>query len=398
MKCEPRELSISPLTEEKGMTRELPNKELVNKSFVDFVALQDSISRLSLSVNDSAGNTTFQECYEKECLLGQGGFADVYRCGHKHRGNHYAVKEIQHANYEDESGATIREEINTMKRLREGCHIIRLLDVFREPDRTYLIMEEMLGGDLLERIYEKVTFTEPEARRLTRKLLEAVRFCHKKKVAHRDIKPENILLISPKSDTDIKLADFGCAKYMSKPNCLMTLCGSTQYTAPELYTHKNGYNERCDFWSIGIVIFIILGGYAPFDGDEEDVPEMICAGKFSFHPEYWNHVPEPPRDVIRSLLKVDPNERATLEEAMDSEWLRRRDVASLNLDGSCSTFDAWVRKQNESSQSISLDGSFSNSRTTYKIDTSKICHDIGEHDSDEDDDDQSECSLSICDL
>jgi calcium/calmodulin-dependent protein kinase I len=398
MKSEPIEPSVSPLTEQKGMTWERFNKDLLNKSFVDFAALQDSFSQLNLSVNDSAGNTTFQECYEQECLLGQGGFADVYRCRHKHRGNRYAVKEILHANYEDETGDTIREEINTMKRLREGCHIIRLLDVFQEPDKTYLIMEEMKGGDLLERIYEKETFSEQEARRLTRKLLEAVRFCHKKKVAHRDIKPENILMMTPKNDTDIKLADFGCAKYMPKPNCLMTLCGSTQYTAPELYTHKNGYNERCDFWSIGIVIFILLGGYAPFDGDDEDMTAIICAGKFSFHPSYWEYIPEPPKDVIRSLLRVDPNERATLEETMDSEWLRRRDVESLNLDGSCSTFDAWVRRQNESSESISLEGSFSNSRTTYKFDTSNICHDIGEHNNEEDDDDQSEGSLSIRDL
>lgn len=389
---------FSILSAQQAMTEELRDKKLVNKSFLDFVALHDSVSQLSLSVNDSAGNTTFQECYEQECLLGQGGFADVYRCRHKHRGNHYAVKEIIYNCYEEESSDCVREEINALKRLREGCYIIRLLDVFQEADRSYLIMEEMKGGDLLERIYEKLVFTEPDTRRLTRKLLESVRFCHKKKVAHRDIKPENILLTSPNSDTDIKLADFGCAKYMRKPNCLQTLCGSTQYTAPELYTHKNGYNERCDNWSIGIVIFILLGGYAPFDGEEEDMPKIICTGKFTFHPGYWKDVPEAPRDVIRSLLKVNPKERATLEEAMDSEWLRRRDVESLNLDGSTSTFDAWVRKQNESSQSISLDGSLSGFRTTYKSDIFAACHDIGENGDDESDDARSECSLSIGDL
>merc|ERR1719223_1920764 len=111
-----------------------------------------------------------------------------------------------------------------------------------------MIMEEMKGGDLLERIYKVEIFCEQDARRLARKLLEAIRFCHKKKVAHRDIKPENILLTSKKSDTDIRLADFGCAKFITGPNCLKTLCGSTCYAAPELYTHKTGYNEKCDNW------------------------------------------------------------------------------------------------------------------------------------------------------
>eukprot|EP00980_Cylindrotheca_fusiformis_P024350 scaffold11783_cov120-Cylindrotheca_fusiformis.AAC.10 len=390
--------NLSNLSAKVGMVDKLPDKKHINKSLVEVVSLQDSISQLSLSVNDSAGNTTFKECYEKEVLLGQGGFADVYRCRHKRRGNHYAVKEIMYENYEDEYGESIREEIHAMKRLREGCHIVRLLDVFQEPDRAYLIMEEMKGGDLLERIYEKVVFTEVETRRLARKLLEAVRFCHKKKIAHRDIKPENILLRSPNSDTDIKLADFGCAKYMAKPNCLTTLCGSTQYTAPELYIHKNGYNEKCDFWSIGIVLFILLGGYAPFDGEEEDMPKIICAGKFCFHRNYWHHISEGPKDVIRRLLRVNPNERATLEETLDSRWLRRRDVESLNLNGSCSTFDAWVRKQNESSQSISLESSVSGYRSTCQVDASATCLDIGEQEADEDNDHQSECSLSLGDL
>jgi serine/threonine protein kinase len=335
------------------------SKEMVNKSFLKFVSAHDSLSQLSLSVNDSAGNMTFEECYKTKALLGSGGFADVYRCQHKLRGHDYAVKEIFNDNYEN-GGEKIREEINTMKRLQDGCHIIRLLDVFREPDRTLMIMEEAKGGDLLERIYEKEVFSESDARRISRLLLEAIHFCHKKKIAHRDVKPENILLTSKQSDTDIKLADFGCAKLITSPNCLRTFCGSFQYTAPELYTNENGYGEQCDLWSVGVVIYILLGGYAPFDGEEEDLPEIVCRGKFAFQRTYWKDISNAPRDVIRRLLVVNPDERATCEETLDSKWLRRRDMESLNLDGSSSTFDAWVRRQNESSQTMStLDGSYS---------------------------------------
>ncbi|KAL3943803.1 MAG: hypothetical protein SGBAC_002132 [Bacillariaceae sp.] len=392
MKSTPNE--VSTIRAPQRNVNQLRNRGLIKKDLLQDVKMHNSISRLHLSVNDSAGNKTFDECYEKQELLGEGGFADVFRCRHKARANTYAVKEIHHENYEN-YGATIKDEINTMKRLREGSNILQLLDFFRQSDRTFLILEEMEGGDLLEKLYEKVSFTEQDGRRIARKLIEAVRYCHKKSVAHRDIKPENILLTGRSSNSDIRLADFGCAKYMSKPNSLMTLCGSAQYCAPELYTHKNGYSEKCDNWSIGVVMYILLGGYAPFDVPDDEVEPLVCAGKFKFHNCYWEHITEACKNVIRGFITVDAKKRMTLEQALDSKWLRRRDVESLNLDGSCSTFDAWVRKQNESSSSFSLDGP--NSRTQYKIDTTSVCEEIGEH-KDENDDGASTCSLSLGDL
>jgi serine/threonine protein kinase len=139
-------------------------------------------------------------------------------------------------------------------------------------------------------------------------LLEAIYYCHKKHIAHRDIKPENILLASPDNDTDIKLADFGCAKRLIGPNCLFTLCGSPQYVAPEIYTHETGYDERCDLWSAAVVIYVLLGGYAPFDAPEGDLPRTICEGWVEFHRKYWSEISDPPKDMIRSLLVVDPDE------------------------------------------------------------------------------------------
>ena len=281
----------------------------------------------------------------------------------------------------------MRQEINNLKLLREGCYIVRLLDVFREEERTCLIMEEMKGGDLLERLYDKVIYSEPDARRLSRKLLDAVRYCHKKNIAHRDIKPENILLTSRESDTDIRLADFGCSKLMTGPKCLHTLCGSTCYAAPELYSHQDGYDERCDLWSLGVVMYILLGGYAPFDGEDEDMPDIICAGEYSFHWSYWKGISDKAKNCIRGFLKVDPNDRTSLEDALNGDWLRRRDVESLNLDGSCSTFDAWVRRQNQSSQTLSWNDSCS---LLDNNDTTK--------ETEETEDDSSECSLTIGDL
>ncbi|KAL3922301.1 MAG: hypothetical protein SGILL_002276 [Bacillariaceae sp.] len=216
----------------------------------------------------------------------------------------------------------------------------------------------MRGGDLLAKLQVKEVYTESEARIVSRRLLEAIDYCHKNKICHRDIKPENILLENATDDTKIKLADFGCAKRVNGKKNLHTLCGSPQYVAPELYLHaEQGYDERCDLWSAGVVIYILLGGYAPFEGPNDDLPDIICDGFFEFHPLYWIQIPNAPKHLISNLLVVNPNRRLTTEQALQSEWLRRGDTethrrytAAAN-GSSTNTFDAWVRLQNDSSSS-----------------------------------------------
>lgn len=137
------------------------------------------------------------------------------------------------------------------------------------------------------------------------------------------------------------------------------MCGSPQYVAPEIYQHVYGYDERCDLWSAGVVIFVILGGYAPFEGEAKELPAIICEGHYKFDYPEWKDISVPPMRLIKSLLVVDPDDRATVEEALDSQWLKRRDKERLkkhaaNLGGSSSrTFEAWSRLTNSSNHSIS---------------------------------------------
>ncbi|KAG7370948.1 serine/threonine protein kinase [Nitzschia inconspicua] len=346
------ELDDSSLHKEK---LKIVSQDLVNK----FNESKGSFSsELSQSVNDSALGLSFDDVYDKQEMLGEGGFAFVYRCFHKERGKAYAVKEIFSENYET-SGQSMSHEIFSLKRLKDIPYIVRLLDVFKEPDTTRLIMEEMTGGDLLDRLYEKEVFTEEESRKISRRLLEALFFCHKKGIAHRDVKPENILLVDKSDDTKIKLADFGCSHPIDARNCLHTMCGSPQYAAPEIYQHVYGYDERCDLWSAGVVIFVILGGYAPFEGDPAELPSIICEGHFKFDYPEWKDISFPPMHLIKRLLVVDPDDRATVEEALDSQWLKRRDKDRLkqhaaNLDGtSTGAFHAWVKLNNSSNHTIS---------------------------------------------
>lgn len=183
----PLDLGDSSSTHKEKL--KIVSQDLVNK----FNESKGSFSsELNLLVNDSARGVSFEDVYDKQDVLGEGGFAYVYRCVHKERQTPYAVKEVVSENYET-PGQSMREEISSLKRLKEIPYIVRLLDVFRGPESTHLVMEEMKGGDLLDKLYEKEVFSEEESRRISRRLLEAVFFCHKKGIAHRDIKPENIV-------------------------------------------------------------------------------------------------------------------------------------------------------------------------------------------------------------
>ena len=123
-------------------------------------------------------------------------------------------------------------------------------------------------------------------------------------------------------DTSIKLADFGFAKKVTGENSLSTLCGTAQYVAPEILDFQvEGYDERCDMWSVGVVTYILLGGYAPFEGPPDELAQFIIRGDYEFHDKYWADISQPAKDMISSMLQVLPGLRMTAEEALHCEWM-----------------------------------------------------------------------------
>lgn len=369
----------------------------IQNEFLEYLQHQVSISQLSLAVNDSACDKRFGEVYTKGKVLGEGGFALVYQCQHKTNHKSYAVKEVLKADYEA-GGEEVKEEIAALKVLKEYPHFVRLLDVFDEPDRVHLVMEEMMGGDLLDKLSEIEVYEEDAARKVSRTLLEAVAHCHKRRIAHRDIKPENILLIKADDITQIKLADFGCAAQWqsSKPNAMVTLCGSPQYVAPEVVEDRPkgvGYSAQCDLWSVGVVIFIILGGYAPFESEDElELLELICTADYEFEEEYWDDVSEPPQELIMQLLEVNPKKRLDARQALNSRWLRRRDsewVKEMD-DSSSSRFGAWMERRRSSMLTASPGGGFSNHSRRESVTEQTTEHEEEDalHEEDHNDDDR----------
>lgn len=135
-----------------------------------------------------------------------------------------------------------------------------------------------------------------------------------------DIKPENILVSSSGNDLVVKLGDFGFSKREVTPNCLVTLCGTPSYVAPEILM-KHQYGVKCDVWSTGVLAFVLMGGYQPFHGKNEDeIKNLIVKGDFNFDDKYWSHISDAAKDFIDDLLVVDPDDRAEAEDLMSHSW------------------------------------------------------------------------------
>jgi serine/threonine protein kinase len=225
----------------------------------------------------------------------------------------------------------LHDEISALKKVTDCEHIVKLYDIYDEPDFTILVLELMGGGDLIDRIIEKRHYTEFDAKEVSRKLLLGVVHCHKQKIANRNLKPESLLLKAG-SDTEVKISDFGYAKTVAFPNSLRTQCGTEGYVAPEILEHRPAYDIPCDIWSLGVVIYIVLGGYRPFRGEGDEVMRQIRYGDYKFHKRYWSHVSNDAKTLITQMLTVDPEKRITAAAALNSDWIKAQESALETID------------------------------------------------------------------
>jgi serine/threonine protein kinase len=257
-----------------------------------------------------------------------GAFAVVFIGTHRPTGAEYAVKQIDRSTMFWGDRDALKDEIANLKLAREGPNIVQLYEVYEERAFCYLVMELMVGGELLEFIIEKKTFTEQEARASVRCVLQALAYMHDKRVAHRDIKPENLLLSDHKDLNSVKLADFSFAKHVRKQYDCRTLCGTPGYLAPEMLERFPAYGVKCDVWSVGCLLFLLLCGYLPFDDEDDDVVfDLTRAGQFEFRPEFWKYVSKSAKNLVTKMLTVNPKKRISAGNAIKSHWVEKGDEA-----------------------------------------------------------------------
>jgi len=201
-------------------------------------------------------------------------------------------------------------------------NIIALREMIDTKDKIYFVMELVTGGELFDRIVEKGSYSEEDAKELVRKIVSAVEYLHSKGIAHRDLKPENLLVKSLECDTEVKIADFGLSKIIDQEKMMQTACGTPGYVAPEVL-QAEGYGEEVDMWSIGVITYILLCGFPPFYSESvPEVFEQIMKAEYDYPAEYWDDISEDAKDFINHLLVVDVKKRLSAKKALEHGWLK----------------------------------------------------------------------------
>jgi len=196
------------------------------------------------------------------------------------------------------------------------------MEVIDSTDTLYLILEFASGGELFDAIVKKGSYSETDAAKIIRQILEAIQYVHNHGIAHRDLKPENLLLVQSETGEDIiKIADFGLSKDFGAEQ-LQTSCGTPDYVAPEVLMGEP-YDMGVDIWSIGVISYVLLCGFPPFYGDsQKELFENIMNGTYDFPDPEWTEVSDQAKDFIKKILVVDVEKRASAEECLQHEWIK----------------------------------------------------------------------------
>ena len=270
-------------------------------------------------------NNTFYD-YHKIKLLGQGSFGTVYLVKNKKLNNNFAMKIIEKSSNDEEKEDEIKNEINILRKL-DHPNILKINDFFSTKNEYFLITEFCPEGELFYEIKNFAPFDEALAGWYMKQILSAVHYCHKSKIIHRDLKPENILIYqrNKKGFNSIKIIDFGTAILFNKKD--KNLAGSIYYLAPEIISKNRKYTEKCDIWSCGIIMYILLTGKPPFNGDsDEEILKKILQNHLDLEKYPWSVISLKAKDLIKKLLETDTKKRITAEEALNHEWFKCKQV------------------------------------------------------------------------
>jgi len=205
--------------------------------------------------------------------------------------------------------------------LKEMDHpnILRIHELFQDEKHYYLVSEHCEGGNVLDLVKKTSHFSEWHAMLIMKQILSAVQYCHQMGVIHRDIKAENILFSKNSLESTVKVIDFGISIKYERDSIFKDKVGTVLYIAPEVL--NGSYNEKCDIWSCGVLMFILLSGEPPFySNSREEILRKIKSGEFNMEGSAWNKVSEESKDLIRTMLTIDPECRPSAVKVLTHSW------------------------------------------------------------------------------
>lgn len=260
--------------------------------------------------------------------LGTGYNGTVYLATSKTNKLKYAVKPFKLHRLSKGQKRELRNELEVFLAM-DHPHVARLTDVYEDESQLRLVMECLVGGELFERVQKLNRFSERDAADAMYQILLATNYLHSQGIVHRDIKLENFLYDSEKFD-HLKLIDFGFSRYTTNNRKMKLGCGTLAYMAPEILT-GTGYTNKCDLWSVGVVVFILLFGYMPFHGKHDDICQAITRGRFYVKREAWKHLSPQAKAFVEALLVVDPDKRLSACQAIAHPWIAERAKSSTEV-------------------------------------------------------------------
>ncbi|KAG8363749.1 hypothetical protein BUALT_Bualt19G0054600 [Buddleja alternifolia] len=281
--------------------------------------------------------------YEITEILGRGGFSVVRKGTHKSNNGdnkHVAIKTLRRfipfttpspkitiptTKQSIISDALLTNELLVMRRIVEDVsphpNVIHLYDVCEDNGGVHLILELCSGGELFDRIVAQERYNEAGAAAVIRQIAAGLAALHRANIIHRDLKPENCLFLNKDKDSPLKIMDFGLSSVEEFTDPVVGLFGSIDYVSPEALSRDN-ITPKSDIWSLGVILYILLSGYPPFVAQSNrQKQQMIINGEFSFYEKTWKNISSSVKQLISSLLNVDPNMRPTAQQILEHPWV-----------------------------------------------------------------------------
>lgn len=280
-------------------------------------------------------------------VLGSGAFGEVRLCLHKDTQTQRAVKVLRKNLLDEKEMDMLKNEISILKDM-DHPNIVKMYEFLEDEKRIYIVTEICKGGELFDEILNRSKFDEKDAAIVMRQLLSAINYCHKKNIVHRDLKPENMLLEQDKDLEKLKIVDFGTSLSFDPDRALDEKLGTAYYIAPEVI--KKNYNEKCDLWSCGVIMYILLSGEPPFNdqkADNEAIMKKVEKGKYDVSKGVWKTISKEAKDLIKKLLTYKPEDRISAEEALQHPWITdfKVEVDSTAANNALSTMKAFRSEQ-----------------------------------------------------